>query len=528
MLPYRCLIAAILFQAIAVIPAAAEKRVAFVAGNAAYAQAGTLTNPVNDASDIARALTQSGFEVILGVNLDRRTFEEKLRAFSRSLEDADTAVVFYAGHGLQVAGRNYLVPVDASLKTERDLDFETIGLDFILRQMEAGRDGKTSIVFLDACRDNPLARNLARSMGTRSASVGSGLAEVQTGVGTFIAFSTQPGNVALDGAGRNSPFTAALSNRIKEPGKNLTALMIEVRKDVLKATSGRQVPWDHSALTADFFFLPVASQPDQVSQLPEAGGSLRRTNTAGTGASPEQIVAELDALAAARNWRELSDRLTDVSPTARNSHWEALAEQAAAGELTPLTAPGGSAAERLNAIERYSTKFPSLANSAKFLSLRTRVGLDGFAHCFDERQDNLKCLSDLERFIHTAPVSTELALGAAHLVGVNVNHQYTMVFYEAGLDAPGGEAVCTDPKLEYDLISALSLPPNYRWAKAAKGIAERCWSSVKTFVAANIAREVGETYYLQNTCAILIQHRALTGLREKRCQAALKKQESSQ
>jgi hypothetical protein len=526
MLSFRYVIVAIMLQAFTVVPAAAAKRVAFVAGNAAYAKAGALTNPVNDANDVAKALTQSGFKVILGLNLDRRAFEEKLRAFSRSLEDADAAVLFYAGHGLQVAGRNYLVPVDAGLKTERDLDFEAISLDFVLRQMETGREGKTNIVFLDACRDNPLARNLARSMGTRSVSVGKGLAEVQTGVGTFIAFSTQPGNVAFDGAGRNSPFTAALASHIRERGRNLTTLMIEVRKDVLKATNGRQVPWDHSALTADFFFRPGGPRPDQEVQLPESAGILERGS--GGGAAPEQIVAELDALAAARNWRELYGRLSEVSPTARDAHWEALAEQGAIGELTPLMAPGGSAAERLTAIERYAARFPSLANSAKFLALRTRIGLDGFALCFDEGKDNMKCLSDLERFVHAAPISSELALGAAHLVGANMNHQFPVVFYQAGLDAPGGAAVCTDSKLEYDLVSALQLPPHYRWAKVARGVAEHCWDAVKTFVAANIAREVGETYYLQNTCAMLIRHNALTGLREKRCQAALNKKESSQ
>ncbi|HZV54443.1 MAG TPA: caspase family protein, partial [Rhodocyclaceae bacterium] len=126
--------------------------------------------------------------------------------------------------------------------------------------MELDRDGKTSIVILDACRDNPLARNLARSMGTRSTSIGRGLAQVETGVGTFIAYSTQPGNVALDGEGRNSPFTAALVKGVRGPGRNLTAVMIEVRKEVLAATGGRQVPWDHSALTGDFYF-HLASLP---------------------------------------------------------------------------------------------------------------------------------------------------------------------------------------------------------------------------------------------------------------------------
>lgn len=234
--------------------ASAEKRIAFIVGNAAYQHATVLANPANDASDMAAALRELDFHVMLGIDLTKREFDELTRTFSQALADADTALFFYAGHGLQVSGRNYLVPVDAQLKSERDLDFDAVSLDFLLKQMELGRDNKTNIVFLDACRDNPLARNLARTMGTRSASVGQGLAEVQTGVGTFVAYSTQPGNVALDGSGRNSPFTAALAKTVKEPGKNLTAVMIDVRKQVLTETGGKQVPWDHSALVGEFFF----------------------------------------------------------------------------------------------------------------------------------------------------------------------------------------------------------------------------------------------------------------------------------
>src|SRR3984893_4462313 len=252
--------AAVVGTLLLVSSAAAQKRVAFVVGNSAYEHAGTLLNPVNDANDMAEALKDMGFDVILGLDLDKHGFDAKVRDFSRMLIKAETGVFFYAGHGLQVSGHNHLVPVDAQLKSERDLDFETVGLDFILKQMELDREGKTNIVFLDACRDNPFARNLARSMGTRSASVGSGLAQVQSGVGTFIAYSTQPGNVALDGHGRNSPFTAALAKGIKEPGRNLTSVMIDVRKDVLAVTGGKQVPWDHSALTGDFYF-HLASAP---------------------------------------------------------------------------------------------------------------------------------------------------------------------------------------------------------------------------------------------------------------------------
>ena len=199
-------------------PAAAQKRVALIVGNSAYAHAGPLANPANDAADMAAALKEVGIETLLGLDLDKRAFDLKVRDFARALTRADTGIFFYAGHGLQVGGRNYLVPVDAQLQNERDLDFEAVALDFVLKQMELEREAKTNIVFLDACRDNPLGRNLARSMGTRSASVGRGLAQVQTGVGTFIAYSTQPGNVALDGRGAIRPSRRRWPRASRRPG----------------------------------------------------------------------------------------------------------------------------------------------------------------------------------------------------------------------------------------------------------------------------------------------------------------------
>jgi hypothetical protein len=250
-------------------PAAADKRVALVIGNADYTHAGRLPNPGNDANDMAAALKGVGIEVILGVNLDKRAFDGKVREFSRALANADAGILFYAGHGLQVGQRNYLIPVDAQLQSERDLEFETVALDFVMRQMEIDREGKTNVVFLDACRDNPLARNLSRAMGTRSASVGRGLAEVQAGVGSFIAYATKPGDVAVDGKGRNSPFTAALSKGVKGPSKSLTGIMVDVRKEVLAATANRQVPWDHSALIGDFYF-KLAAVPKTALPSPKA------------------------------------------------------------------------------------------------------------------------------------------------------------------------------------------------------------------------------------------------------------------
>ncbi|RPI42000.1 MAG: hypothetical protein EHM67_07360, partial [Hyphomicrobiaceae bacterium] len=183
-------------------PAAlAEKRVALVLGNAAYQNTTPLTSPTHDAADLAAVLSRLGFDVVEGSDLDKRAMERLIRQFGVKLAGADVALFFYAGHGLQVGGQNYLVPTDAKLASEGDVDFEGLALALVMRQME--REAKTSLVLLDACRDNPLARNLARSTGsTRSSQVGQGLAEVRTGVGTLIAFSTQPGYVALDGAGR--------------------------------------------------------------------------------------------------------------------------------------------------------------------------------------------------------------------------------------------------------------------------------------------------------------------------------------
>ena len=248
-------------------PAAAQKRVALVVGNSAYTQAPALLNPANDANDMAAAFKELGITVILGLDLDKRGFDAKVREFSRAVIGADVGIFFYAGHGLRVSERNFLVPVDAQLQSERDLDFEAVSVDFIMRQMEIDREGKTNIVFLDACRDNPLARNLARRMGTRSASIGKGLAEMQVGVGAFVAYATRPGEVALDGEGRNSPFTGALAKHVKVPGRSITSVMAEVRKEVLAATGKKQLPHELSSLTGDFYFVPAAA-PAAVPKTP--------------------------------------------------------------------------------------------------------------------------------------------------------------------------------------------------------------------------------------------------------------------
>jgi hypothetical protein len=257
-------------------PAAAERRVALIIGNSGYQNTSILPNPRNDAQDLAAALRRLRFDVTIGLDLDKRGMERSIREFTSQLGDADVALFFYAGHAVQVGDQNHLMPIDARLASEVDADFETIPLRLVLQHMERDREKKASLVFLDACRDNPLAKNLARGMGTRSSSVGQGLAQVKGGVGTLIGFSTQPGNVARDGTGRNSPYAAALLKQMEGTQGDINAVLINVRNQVLQTTGGQQVPWEHSSLTKQFHFRqpvsapPVADQPASVFPRPEA------------------------------------------------------------------------------------------------------------------------------------------------------------------------------------------------------------------------------------------------------------------
>ena len=261
--PIVILVAALL--ALAPADAQAEKRVALVIGNSAYRNTPPLPNPRNDAAAVAEALSRLGFAVRSGFDLDRAATEQALRAFGGALGDADVALFYYAGHGLQVDTRNFLVPVDARLASENDLPFEAVDLTLVLSLME--RRPRINLVFLDACRDNPLAQNLARSMGaSRSTAVSRGLAIAESGIGTLLVYATQPGNIALDGSGAHSPFTQGLLDYIATPEIEVRQMLTRVRGAVLQATGGKQVPWDHSSLTGDFFFVPrgqaVAPQPE--------------------------------------------------------------------------------------------------------------------------------------------------------------------------------------------------------------------------------------------------------------------------
>ncbi len=230
-------------------------RVALVIGNGAYTNAATLPNPASDAREMTRVLRELGFKVIEGYDLDGTAMRRKIASFGAELSGAGVTLFYYAGHGMQVAGKNYLIPIDAKLERPSSLGVEAIEVSAVLSDMEAEK--RVNLVFLDACRDNPLSRSLARSFGSsRSTTVGQGLAQLNAGIGTLITFATSPDTVALDGSGKNSPFTTAMLNHIRTPGLEIRSMLTRVRADVIKATNQQQVPWDHSSLTGDFYFRP--------------------------------------------------------------------------------------------------------------------------------------------------------------------------------------------------------------------------------------------------------------------------------
>ena len=247
--------------------ALAEKRVALVIGNSDYINAPKLTNPQFDANAITQALLKLDFEVIKGLNLDESQTLLTFNKFRKKVISADVALLFYAGHGLQVGGANYLIPTDASLESELDLQAQAMRLDTILKMME--NPNRTSIVLLDACRDNPLARRLSRSMGTRSNNVGRGLARVETGLGTYIGFSTEPGNVALDGEGKHSPFANALLNNIHRENQDIESVMRLVRAEVYEKTNGSQIPWGNSSLIGKGFVFNRSKSNTPVIAIPK-------------------------------------------------------------------------------------------------------------------------------------------------------------------------------------------------------------------------------------------------------------------
>jgi uncharacterized caspase-like protein len=238
--------------------AVAGQRVALVIGNGTYAYVKALPNPTNDARAIAKSLRDIGFTVSEGIDLDRAMMQKMTRDFLRDAARAQIAVVYYAGHGLQIDGRNYLVPVDMKLQAGGNVTEAMIDMDTIL----AGLDDqvRTNILIFDACRNNPMAQRTTSAEPIRSIEAVSGLAAptapssgATLGAGTLIAFATAPGQVALDGEGANSPFSAALSRHIGTPGIEVQQMLTRVRAEVVAATKAKQVPWSNSSLLGEVY-----------------------------------------------------------------------------------------------------------------------------------------------------------------------------------------------------------------------------------------------------------------------------------
>jgi Caspase domain len=239
----------------------AEKRVALVIGNGAYKNVPALPNPPNDAMDVAAALRRSGFDVIFETNLDQIGMQDASIRFAREARTADVALFYYSGHALQFAGINYLVPVDAILRDEADLR-RMARADEILADLQQAKNLR--ILVLDACRDNPFAEDLKRSIGrSRSANVASGLAKMESPDGTIISYATQPGRTADDGSGRNSPYTSAFLKHIEDKD-NVTTVFQRVSASVYEDTRGSQVPELSLSFFGEFYLngkLEISAAP---------------------------------------------------------------------------------------------------------------------------------------------------------------------------------------------------------------------------------------------------------------------------
>jgi hypothetical protein len=513
-------------------PVLAQKRVALLVGNNAYQNVPALKTAVNDAHALGDVLRKLNFSVVIAENQSRGAMSEQLLAFDKMVEPGDMALFFFAGHGFEIHGENFLVPTDIPAVGEgqdellRDAAYPAAR---IVERLQA-RGARTTILVLDACRDNPFERP-----GGRGLKGAGGLAAMTPAEGVFILFSAGAKQAALDGlSGRDrdpdSVFSRNFIRELQEPGLTLVQIAKRTQIDVrqMAATIGReQTPAYYDQIVGDIVFNDAAS-PKMTTAPPRLPVALpsaidKRPQGPGTIAPPSgEAIAQLEALAVAENWHELGGRLAEVKPTERNGRWNALVEQAALGELTPLTAASsGSPDERLAAIERYYPAFPSLRSSQKFLTLRSAIGLDAFGRCFDDAQgaELQKCRDRLDRFVHTAPMSAELARDAGALVVHKLNHGNAAPFFAMAFEAPHGDLVCTTRELATAVIAALDWPAESVEARSALALADKCWTSLQTEILAEVARETPDSYYVRNSCPILMKHNALAGPRASQCRA---------
>ncbi|MFT4928682.1 MAG: putative caspase-like protein [Phenylobacterium sp.] len=250
---------------------AKEHRLALVIGNSHYNHINPLSNPKNDAADMASALKRLGFEVIVHQNSTHQAMEQAVADFGQQLQQRKgVGLFYYAGHGIQADGKNYLLPIDANIRKPSDIKFEAMDAGLLLKEL-AFADNRLNMVILDACRDNPFAASFR--------SVSRGLAQIDAPFGTLLAYATAPGNVAADGTGRNGTYTEKLLTHLESPGLKVEELFKKVRQDVIRQTNRAQIPWESSSLVGDFYFVPLKIKtPVPTSQLSLQGQECQQPN----------------------------------------------------------------------------------------------------------------------------------------------------------------------------------------------------------------------------------------------------------
>src|SRR5258705_8169988 len=316
--------------------ALAEKRVALVIGNSAYQKVAKLPNPANDAAAVAAMLKAAGFDLVESkANLSAVDLRKALRDFGSKVRDADMAVVYYAGHGIELDGTNYLIPVDAALETDADVLDETLPLDRVLFAVEPAK--QLRLVILDACRDNPFARTMKRTIASRA--IGRGLAKIEpTSPNTMIAFAAKAGSTASDDDSKNSPFATALVNHLAKPGLDLRKAFGFVRDDVLKATNNTQEPFIYGSLGGN-----------DVSLVP----------------APAVVAAPVDQDATMRRDYEFAERIS-TKPV-----WDAFIEKYPSGFFTAL------AKAHRDKLAAEAARIEATSKAKAALEEQTRLAIEG-------------------------------------------------------------------------------------------------------------------------------------------------------
>ncbi|QJF50497.1 caspase family protein [Roseobacter ponti] len=367
MLVVLCLLAGLWPQS----AAAQAKRIALVIGNSEYDHVASLNNPANDATDLAAALERIGFTVTQGMNLDYRQMRLTLRDFAEAAQDADMVIVYFAGHGIEIENTNYLIPVNAELRSDRDVDLEALRLESFVRAVSGARGLK--LILVDACRNNPFLSDMVYASGTRS--VGRGLARVDPS-GVLVGYAARSGTLAMDGDGRNSPYARALLSHIEEPGLELGKMFRRVRDTVWELTDGAQEPFTYGSLPGrDIFLMPPRATPELT---PDASGALLRM---------QQMVAdfaEAEAAGTDRDWTAFLGRYADLPDnqlmTIAQQKREAV--RMAAMSSLPAARPGATASGSGLSTEQMVKEYSS-ADAAADISQWTR-----FIHRYAEYPDH--------------------------------------------------------------------------------------------------------------------------------------------